>query len=1203
MRNSEDQISDGELGLGGLLVWLAIFGAALAALEQLAGWPAQPALPDHLPSWNAIQVWLNSPLADIGPLLPVALDFGWIVWGLTAVSIALQVLVDLLDAATRGAAWVGSLRLATNWLVVPPIRRAVDASLSGLLLARVLVQPAAAIEAGGVPMANIAMQTPAHWRPPTSSSGTDIPRRGFRTEVVAFASDDQQPAAPSRDRQPAASSDSTLEVIYTVQRGDTLWALGGQFYGDPEQGAERIFEANQGRRQADGRVFNRRGLIFVGWTLRIPEPTCCIVRAVDGTWWYTVQSGDTLSEIGARLLGDPERWGEIFQLNRGAQAPDGHVLLDPNIIWAGLKLRLPLDGPPAPTAAPEPPAESAPAPPPAVIPETVVEPGRQDHSPPREAPARDVSPTIAPTPAPTPTPQETAAPVPATPTLQAPPTIRPVEQVRSESGHQVPPAAAAAGAAGLAAAGLVAGQLVVRKRKPWRAPDGPESDVVVQDGFAEVDPVEDLARRLAHTSGPASAIASLLGQAYSATFEERLLPDERHEVQGIAVAATKHGRTSTTLVLAAPVAARPHLVLNMRGAVERAFGTQVDVDGLVDQDGDVLVRVTWNPRHPVSADLLDRADASTLPSAWPRPCLVPAFLLYGGQQLAINWHTLSNVLVVAPTGQGADIPLTALVAALASVRAPEDLGLVVIARPHALPEEIGMFPHVLLDVVDPADREAVQRVLDDMKLEIDRRRQAGSSGDLVVVIRELGDLEPEAMAVAATIAATGPDYGVRLAAASERPVPELLKVCPFVEQLGTRLVRQTATEEDSVALLGMDGAEYLGAGGQALLRLEGRIPYRGRAHRVSPDRLARLVHMMGSRVRAVPTPSGQPDGDLAEPEDAEQPEEVPAEEVEEADAGDAQEAAGPAAPPVPNERAGPPGSPTWGSSLLRELRAAPIRVQCFGACDVRHGDRSLKIGDPELLLLLAVHPVAGVRGEAVADMLWGDTVPDDIAGALRKERSKVRLALRRLVPELGADPLPGNASHGEKVVVLNTSVVASDVHEFTELLKCAGKLDPPAAIEAYEAALQLYRGDLLDSSDMRDYRWLYSEDPQVGLMLRSDFRRRHKEARLKLAKLLAEGPESGLARAEELYWDLCGEDPENERLWTALFRIHERTGSSLGLEAAVRRLRNALVELGATEVTDIDSVPLPPNLERLVQQTRQRIGSNPVDPVAGGDSQ
>jgi len=78
-------------------------------------------------------------------------------------------LADLLDAFTRRAAWVRSLRAATNWLVAPPIRRAVDASLSGLLLARVLVQPAAALEAGSIPVAGIVSLAPADCGRPTPS--------------------------------------------------------------------------------------------------------------------------------------------------------------------------------------------------------------------------------------------------------------------------------------------------------------------------------------------------------------------------------------------------------------------------------------------------------------------------------------------------------------------------------------------------------------------------------------------------------------------------------------------------------------------------------------------------------------------------------------------------------------------------------------------------------------------------------------------------------------------------------------------------------------------------------------------------------------------------------------------------------------------------------------------------------------------------
>ena len=46
----------------------------------------------------------------------------------------------------------------------------------------------------------------------------------------------------------------------------------------------------------------------------------------------------------------------------------------------------------------------------------------------------------------------------------------------------------------------------------------------------------------------------------------------------------------------------------------------------------------------------------------------------------------------------------------------------------------------------------------------------------------------------------------------------------------------------------------------------------------------------------------------------------------------------------------------------------------------------------------------------------------------------------------------------------------------------------------------------------------------------------------------------------------------------------------MSLDGAVRRYRSALIELGTTDVTDVDSVPLPDNLERLVQEIKQRIG-------------
>jgi nucleoid-associated protein YgaU len=1162
------------VGLRGLVVWLAV---GTLAWYWLIGWPppALPKLPATLLGSATLELWLRSPLAaDWTGFVAVIGLVGWLFWVWAWASVLLQAAVNIADAATQHAPWVTATRNVVRPLCVPFIRRIVDASLGGVLLARVALQPVAVEAAApwGVEVATVAYSA----APSTSRSALDTqpPAR-----IVGEVRASQDAGSDPGDQQ------LVHELLYHVQPGDSLWAIANRFYGDGEK-ESLLFDANVGRLQSDGRALTRHGVIYPTWILRVPDPS----RGIDmdsGEWWYTVQPGDTLSGISAQLLGDAGRWSEVFQMNRGAQARDGHVLADPNIIWPGLRLFLPLDSKSIPPASSEPQAESTAA----VRPAMAIEPDRQDRVPVHD----EASPTTVPSPspeasatsAPTPAPLGTTTPESAPPTVEAPATIQSSEQVKPVSAHPVPPAAAALGAAALAGGGLAFGRLVVRKRKHGRFPIGPESDIHIEDGFADVDPVEDLARRLARTSDPASAIASLLGQAYAAIFDEQLQPEQRSDVQGVTVAATRHGRSSTTLVLAAPLAARPHLVHTMRDAAERAFGSQVDVDGLVDQSGDVLVRVTWDPRRPISGDLLEKVGTTSARCAWPTPCLVPAQVLYDRQRLAINWHTLSHVLVACPTGQGAEIALTALVAALASVRAPEDLGLVVIAGPHTLPDEIGRLPHGLLDVIDSGVPEVVQRTLHSVTLEIDRRRQASryvDTADIVVVLRELALLDPEAMATAATIVATGPQHGVRLLAATERTVSELLRICPFVDQLGTRLVLQTATEEDSVALLGMDGAEYLGAGGHALLRLEGRVPYRGWAHRVSADHLAQLVHLMGTRARiATPPPPDEPPTETVDASD----------ELEEAESAEADD--GGASPEAdPSVFAATFAIPGRELPLLEKLRSAPIRVRCFGAREVWCGNRLLELGDAqlELLLLLAVQPVTGIQAELLIDALWAK-LPANPPSALRVRRFDLRTELRQLVPELGSvdDPVPAKQFHTEKVTSLDPRLVASDVHEFTELLRVAPTLQGEDAIKAYEAALDLYRGDLLDSSSVPIYRWMYDVEPQVSLDLSSKCRLQHKEARLHLAELLAAGPEAGLARAEELYCGLCAEDLDNERLWISLFRVHERTGSTVGLEGAVRRYRNARIELGTTDITDIDKVPLPPNLERIVKDIRSRIAA------------
>ena len=92
----------------------------------------------------------------------------------------------------------------------------------------------------------------------------------------------------------------------------------------------------------DGQLFTSRGVIQPGWELVVPPPSVA-TEQIDGEQWYTVESGDTLSGIAARLLRDEARWQELFEANRGARSPDGaHTLANANLIWPGLRLRLPL---------------------------------------------------------------------------------------------------------------------------------------------------------------------------------------------------------------------------------------------------------------------------------------------------------------------------------------------------------------------------------------------------------------------------------------------------------------------------------------------------------------------------------------------------------------------------------------------------------------------------------------------------------------------------------------------------------------------------------------------------------------------------------------------------------------------------------------------------------------------------------------------
>src|SRR6185437_8635376 len=103
----------------------------------------------------------------------------------------------------------------------------------------------------------------------------------------------------------------------------------------------------------------------------------------------------------------------------------------------------------------------------------------------------------------------------------------------------------------------------------------------------------------------------------------------------------------------------------------------------------------------------------------------------------------------------------------------------------------------------------------------------------------------------------------------------------------------------------------------------------------------------------------------------------------------------------------------------------------------------------------------GVRAELISDSLWEED--DDLARVdrLKKRRYRLRRALNRLVPGFEGDVL-GRMDRKRPIYRLDPTVIESDVHRFLKLLEEAKSLPRDAAAAAYEEALQLYRGELLD---------------------------------------------------------------------------------------------------------------------------------------------
>jgi len=1128
----------------GVVRYLLMLAGSLAALLLVIGSPEVPTLPDHLPSPFALEVWLQSPGTPLEMVSALARDAAWLVWLWAALSLLIELLLVGAEATpARGADWVRALRRIADRAALPLARRAVVVSLSVQLGMRA-VGPVL----GAAPTPIVAY----------AASGT-----GVSVEPIS--------APAEQSAETTASSDA-----YTVQVGDTLWSISERVYGSGHE-YPVLIAANAGRRMTDGRVFDERGVIHPGWVLGVPQPNRETVQTEDGRHMYVVQPGDCLSGIAARLLGDAGRWPEIFELSRGASTPDGrHRLTSPNLIWPDLPLVLPPDA----AEDTKTPADDAGA--------------RAEEPPQRAAPIVSTPEPRTLAPAPTETvvlPTATAEPVLPAATLLAPevpvhpadgaaahadaPAVEIEPLAPSTAPAESPPPAALPLAAGLAAlavgGGLVGVGLVRRRRRLDPLADVPESDVKVEEGFAQAYPSRDLAERLTgHDLAERDPVTLLV--AHVARFLQERGGDELAAQTHVLLA--RHGRSSTTLELVTSLPQQPRL-LALAPEVASALGPGVAAEAELTPDGDVALRVRGLRQASLQLTRAMRPLEAILQAL---PTLVPVGVLADRQEFSANWGALGHVLVASSTGTGATAILTSVLARVAARRTPAELQVRIIAPPRALPAAVLGLPHQLGPAVDPQDQDAMAEALSTVRAELDRRLLAGSSSgqpELVVVVAELLDLEPY-VGLLGQLGERGAACGIRLLAASTRPGDQLA-AHPLLSDFSTRLVQRTADEDESVALLGTADAAYVGGGGRLLFRSEQRTPVELYAYRVAPADLDRLVEVMATaygaganRRRPVPPPSpagNHDDGqELAVVTDEggngtviqdEEPVVIVSPRPAEAPSNGQVKASS-------QEALVSTVTPNGCEGLLPPEREALLEVRCFaGPRVLRDNEELWPAAAPnreqkafQLLLFLAAHSADGVDRDKAAEALLGEDDSADPTGTLRQWRKRVRTALGRLVPDLSEEDLFEDSGRSWR---LNPRLVRSDVQRFLELERWATSKGRHNPEPAYEAMRALYVGDLFDRAAAQPYAWAVAPGPK-GPSLVQEHRQKYQEATRLLAERCAASPgdPQRTERALELYEELVRLDPSSERLWSGLFRLHALLGDRASLERDWRRLCQVL---------------------------------------------
>lgn len=311
-----------------LLVFVVGIPAILLTVAPVHGWPTT--------TWSGLVDSLTRP--DDGHLFLAALAvLAWIAWIVFALSVAVEALSLLRGLPTPRLPVLGGPQRLAATLV---------AGAALLLSTPTLGTSSTTRPATAIALVDTAVVTPVTPTPAPVRPAPSLPH--------------ELPHPPAPGATAAAASHRTpqhpgTEHTVTVHRGDTLWSIAEHHLGSGSRFRE-IAQLNYGRPQHDGRSLTDAHWIYPGWILELPptrhhsattRTTAPQERATvtstrhEQVREYRVRKGDTLWDIAADHLGDPERYREIFQLNRGRPQHNGGALTDPDEILVGWVLLLP----------------------------------------------------------------------------------------------------------------------------------------------------------------------------------------------------------------------------------------------------------------------------------------------------------------------------------------------------------------------------------------------------------------------------------------------------------------------------------------------------------------------------------------------------------------------------------------------------------------------------------------------------------------------------------------------------------------------------------------------------------------------------------------------------------------------------------------------------------------------------------------------